>query len=111
MLTNLFQTNFKGFSFFLFVCFFLFVILWGCYTKHRFQWLNYLILFYLFRITHQGTIFYSSCSFYNHVVASFYFKFQRVKEINLSRCTKSYSNYFNHISSLFAYGTFYFFIL
>ena len=39
----------------------------------------------------------TSGGLHDHVVASLYLKLQRIEEIYLARCTKSYTNYFCHI--------------
>ena len=63
----------------------------------RLQRLDHLVILHLMHSRNDRAELYASGGLHDHVVASLYLKLQRIEEIYLARCTKSYTNYFCHI--------------
>ena len=99
MLADLLETDPEGILLLeLVICLLLYIPL-VCNPYHGFKRLDHLLVLNLRNPGHNCSKFDSSRGLDNDMISPLYFKIQRVKEINLARSPKSYTNYFCHLST------------
>ena len=67
------------------------------FKERQLQRLDYLVILHFMHSRNDRAELNTSGGLHDHVVASLYLKLQRIEEIYLARCTKSYTDYFCHI--------------